>query len=250
MKTIDDVIAAYPEWPSDYKHARWIGMGCNSLGEIRPYQENSAISERVHGCYPICTREQYEQRKAELAKESDNDWYDYENQKAISLPPVGAECEVFNHNLGKSADWEKAKILFIGVFKCVYTSESCNERVGDVDTIDAVEFRPIDWNKNQVKIVSLESFINSGIDMEFASVGKWEVSSLHDIDGTNYGYEDNRLGWWKQCRPRQNHPMVLTDEQVKLIPEGFYYESYPAGMDLFIVTFKCLKPGYKYEWEK
>jgi hypothetical protein len=35
------------------------------------------------------------------------DWYDYENQRAIKLPPVGAECEYFDSNYG----WESCKVL-------------------------------------------------------------------------------------------------------------------------------------------
>lgn len=67
-----------------------------------------------------------------------NDWY-----KKGDLPPVGTECMVFNHDLGKNAEWEKCTILFVGEFKCVYTSESCKERVGDVDIIGKLEFKPI-----------------------------------------------------------------------------------------------------------
>lgn len=67
-----------------------------------------------------------------------NDWHE-----KGELPPVGTECMVFNHDLGKSAEWEKCTILFVGEFKCVYTSESCKERVGDVDIIGKLEFKPI-----------------------------------------------------------------------------------------------------------
>ena len=55
------------------------------------------------------------------------------------LPPVGIECEVLNSDLS-NAQWEKCKILFVGVHRVVYDSESCSERVGYADTL---QFRPI-----------------------------------------------------------------------------------------------------------
>lgn len=80
----------------------------------------------------------------EVFVQSMDDWYDYDQQKAIALPPVGVECEVYNTALGKSADWEKCIIRLIGTFKCVYDSESCRERIGDIDDIGACLFRPLD----------------------------------------------------------------------------------------------------------
>jgi len=62
----------------------------------------------------------------------------------MRLPPVGVECEVFNHEFSPHSDWENCKLLFGGEFLCVYTSSSAKERVGRFGSID---FRPLDWNR-------------------------------------------------------------------------------------------------------
>ncbi len=89
------------------------------------------------------------------------------------LPPVGTECEVFNHEFHGNAAWEKCTILFMGKFKCIYSSESCHERVGNVDLTGAIEFRPIKTDKEKAieaarvlleKVVEGESFLNTLYD--------------------------------------------------------------------------------------
>lgn len=55
------------------------------------------------------------------------------------LPPIGCECEVLNTQLGNAA-YEKCVINYIGSFVVVYTSVSCEERYGRIDTCN---FRPL-----------------------------------------------------------------------------------------------------------
>lgn len=183
-----------------------------------------------------------------------SDWYDYENQSAISLPPVGVECEV-NHR----GDWHKTYI--IGITKnnaAIYDCDEFDDRFVFDGNSKVNIFRPLDWNKNQVKTVSLDWLVGSGIDCEFICDELTKIAWLIKIDDGKHIYYDDHNRDWKQCRPRENHPMVLTDEQVNLIPEGFDYELYAVNdrewVSLFlvekglnnIVTFKGLKGGWKY----
>jgi hypothetical protein len=117
----------------------------------------------------VCNKEQFQQRARELglingvkqenkvptpygvlkfggqpggmgAPDTD-DWYDYETQRAIKLPPVGVECEVLNKSFGDGATWLKCNIHWIGEFVIVYTDESCSERCA---AKSIVKFRPLD----------------------------------------------------------------------------------------------------------
>lgn len=65
--------------------------------------------------------------------------------KSDEWPKAGAKCEVLNDEL-ISAEWEECEILFIGKFKVVYNSESCNERIAN---IDSCSFRPINTDRER-----------------------------------------------------------------------------------------------------
>ena len=58
---------------------------------------------------------------------------------AGTLPLVGMECLVVDSSL-MNHEYEKCEILFIGIHKVVYTSESCIERFSN---LDEVNFKPI-----------------------------------------------------------------------------------------------------------
>jgi len=68
------------------------------------------------------------------------------------MPLVGMECMVINRKLAVP-DWEKCTILFIGKFRVIYNSESCNERVGNVDLTGEVEFKPLDTRTDTEKAI-------------------------------------------------------------------------------------------------
>ena len=57
-----------------------------------------------------------------------------------TLPLVGMECIVVDISL-MNHEYEKCVILFIGIHKVVYTSESCIERFSN---LDEVNFKPIE----------------------------------------------------------------------------------------------------------
>lgn len=109
----------------------------------------------------------------------------------------------------------------------------------------------------KIETVSLDWLAGSGIDCDFCDDGEsWIIDRLDGIFNQNIEYKYvNTYSNCKYCRPRQNQPMVLTDGQVKLIPEGFDYDSWCYSKRdchgiFYIVTFKGLKDGYKYEWEE
>lgn len=68
-KTIQDVLEAYPEWPKSHEGEKWIGIGVTSHGTITPYQKGSDVDRNKKGCYPICTREEYEKTRGEEVSE-------------------------------------------------------------------------------------------------------------------------------------------------------------------------------------
>lgn len=71
------------------------------------------------------------------------DWYCYETQKALRLPPVGTECEWKPHEPCK-ADWKKCVIDYIhGEWVCVTNSNSHKMK----QILNNVKFRPLDWNR-------------------------------------------------------------------------------------------------------
>jgi hypothetical protein len=71
---------------------------------------------------------------------NNNKWYDYEQQKAIALPPVGVECEVAEpiHNSG-----DRVKILFHDDGNAIARYLSGDE-LGSLAEFLPIELRPLD----------------------------------------------------------------------------------------------------------
>jgi hypothetical protein len=70
------------------------------------------------------------------------EWYDYEQQKAMALPPVGTECEF------KCADGFIKGLVESLSFSGVYFSHTNHEFGNPVYSISAEQFfnfRPLDW---------------------------------------------------------------------------------------------------------
>jgi hypothetical protein len=77
------------------------------------------------------------------------------------LPQVGMECMVVDSSL-MNHDYEKCVILFVGIYKVVYTSESCVERFSN---LDEVIFKPIDTRTDKEK--AADEFIKDMTDSDF-----------------------------------------------------------------------------------
>lgn len=240
MKTVKDVVAAYPDgWPNE-------GYMCVYDKVTNSYRFAGDDSAGHCDFYIICTREEYEQ---ELAKTNTEQWYDYDKQEAISLPPVGVECEIryLEH------DWQEG--LVIG--ESTYNKELIFEfKYGGLSFVKSdSKFRPLDYDKNKQKVVDLDWLIGSGIDCEFSDgSGTWYFDKLSEINhgGLLRGFRSERLGIDSQCRPRMNHKMVLTIEKYKLIPRDQFNIEVTNCMSLgfFIVEFLGLQDGYIYPYEK
>jgi hypothetical protein len=72
------------------------------------------------------------------------DWFDYTNQKALRLPPVGVDVEYQE----KSSKWTKCKIVFLSDYVVVINGLSAGEDVQIAFNYgDWPEFRPLDFNR-------------------------------------------------------------------------------------------------------
>jgi len=69
-------------------------------------------------------------------------WYDYTNQKALRLPPVGVECEV-----GFVREWSKTHIVahHIDGIRAIHCQDGFS--TGELGYGSAVAFRPLDWSR-------------------------------------------------------------------------------------------------------
>ena len=90
--------------------------------------------------------------------------------------------------------------------------------------------------------------VDSDIDCEFSNDGEnWSVGSIDVLSNGGYSYGFREI-WYKRCRPRMNHPMVLTQEQVDLIPDDFIF-SRQIHSNISIVEFTGILPMACWPWE-
>lgn len=77
--------------------------------------------------------------KPETISVDSTEWYDYETQKALRLPPVGVEVE-WSGNGGYH--WHKTELIFSD--ETVFLTRGYQlYKTAD----DSIEFRPLDWNR-------------------------------------------------------------------------------------------------------
>ena len=147
MKTVKDVVAAYPDgWP--------VKSGVVSYRDGFIFHSNR---DSVYDGQKICTREEYEQ---ELAKTNNAQWYDYDKQEAISLPPVGVEVLLHNDNeltmsYGHTLMGESCEVLAIVEDAAVLKSS-----FGKVCFIKEL-LKPLDWNKNKERDEFIDKCIST-----------------------------------------------------------------------------------------
>lgn len=113
------ITMSYGEWDGDYLD--------HSSSAPAVYNQELALDHAT----AIVTREMWEQ---EQAKKSE--W------NGDGLPPVGTICNVLNRYIDNS-EVEKCEILFMGEYRCVYSSESCKERVANITNSRMIAFTPI-----------------------------------------------------------------------------------------------------------
>lgn len=73
------------------------------------------------------------------------DWYNYDKQQAIALPPVGAECEYTSQFFGTKKHYNgTCKVIAYYQNKVWVDVIGYNEFV---ISLDVIKFRPLDWNR-------------------------------------------------------------------------------------------------------
>ncbi len=74
--------------------------------------------------------------------DNSDEWYDYDNQKAIALPPVGTECEAFLMDTSYKNAWFKVEII-----KNHFDRECACMRIENRGLTWCNTFRPLDHNR-------------------------------------------------------------------------------------------------------
>ncbi len=148
MKTLDDaVIELNGVLPGSSSKAY-------SKGEIYPDEYGTLFESCGIGCGGnfICTSSQFQRRAKELGfvgglaskpnstPDNDANWFDYDNQKALRLPPVGVWCQysIFG-------DW--TKVFIVGCDSSgglVYQMEDCTVSICG---LGCEYFRPLDHDR-------------------------------------------------------------------------------------------------------
>ena len=132
-------------------------------------------------CEVICTKEEFEKR----AKERKN-WYDYDKQEMVRLPPVGEI--VFANAEDKPFKVKILEHIFDGVTNiaaCRVIYDSIDLHVGRLSYYQ--HFCPLDWNKDEGKNKLIDKAVQIMYDNACATKGEL-------IDGVKKLYE---LGYLK-----------------------------------------------------
>jgi hypothetical protein len=93
--------------PEHLGKCNFLSLRVGNGGIYAPYYVTHEMEEDT-----ICSREEFQQRARELGYGAETisvestEWYDYTNQKALRLPPVGVECEMLTCN-----KWELIKMV-------------------------------------------------------------------------------------------------------------------------------------------
>jgi hypothetical protein len=168
MKTVKDVVAAYPDGNElPFKNGQEVFIAqINTLAgvvEKRYYVKqywchSGHQSEYVTLGIIFDNKIDAENKCRELlglpkrmiagATSVNEQWYDYDKQESISLPPVGVECEFestfFTH---KQSNNGRCKVIS-------YHKDKAWVEFGITEfviNLNVISFRPLDWNKNKYR---------------------------------------------------------------------------------------------------
>lgn len=138
QELIDECIVKFNgEFP--VKDCNFISLRHGNSGVYAPYYVTYEREDDT-----LCTKQEFQQRAKELGYGADDSesWYDYESQKAIKLPPVGAECLVFLGN-----NFKILNCYFVGM----NSIGSLVIEMGDGELKSyhnhQVKLKPLDWNR-------------------------------------------------------------------------------------------------------
>ncbi len=193
MDTLDRVILMYNGvWPefdwddSEYNQnaivetiQRWYHDGEDKYYEAGDISKGGTAIDNMY-CRVICTKEQFEQRALELNKEKQmTDWYDYENKKAISFPPVGSEVIVYTREISMDfwPDNYQVKVIAIDGNVVIYKFN------GEYYSNGFEVFKPLDWEKDVRKDKLIDKAVQIMYDNACATKGELinGVKRLYDL---------------------------------------------------------------------
>jgi hypothetical protein len=124
------------------QRARQLGYGAEPT-----FEDVSAVAKgRI-----INTSEALAQFDNDLAEhiksKAESDWYCYETQKALRLPPTDYECE---YSYSTFLGWKKCKYIGVNSFDSKKYSVIFDFERADYENpriCNNLEFRPLDWNR-------------------------------------------------------------------------------------------------------
>lgn len=140
-KAIDDLGGQWPALDFSKPYTVIYYLNCRKDAELATKVTDGGVEVMTK----ICTKKEFEARKAE--RESISHWYDYENQKALRLPPVGEVCEMC-----ASSAWISVKVVGDDNGRPVVRYLGSGNYYEQ--SRDAKFYRPADWNKLRVSAVN------------------------------------------------------------------------------------------------
>lgn len=149
----------------------WYDDSADKYYEVGEISKGGTAVDRAY-CKVICTKEKFEKRVNELKGEYKmTNWYDYNNQEMVSLPPIG---EIVFTNAGEETF--KVKILehtYNGVSNiavCRVIDDSINPNLGRLGYYQ--HFYPLDWNRNEGKNKLIDKAVQIMYDNACATKGE------------------------------------------------------------------------------
>lgn len=186
MESLDKVISMYNgiwpkfDWDSNDNNKNaivetikvWYHDGEDKYHEVGEISKGGTAVDRAY-CKVICTKEQFEQRVNQLKGEQTmTNWYDYDNQEMVSLPPVGEI--VFADESYSSDNIVKVKILEHnyedGENFCACRKINDGQDLGYLSYFR--DFRPLDWDKDEGKKKLIDEAVQIMYDNACATKGE------------------------------------------------------------------------------
>lgn len=185
MESLDRVISMYngiwPEfdWNSNDNNQNaivetiqvWYHDGEDKYHEVGQISKGGTAIDKEY-CKVICTKEQFEQRVNQLKGEQTmTNWYDYNNQEMVSLPPVDTECE---WSTTHSSQWGRCQIISHNHL-VIYSFSPHGVRYDGLYMFEdktALSFRPLDWNKDEGKNKLIDEAVQIMYDNACATKGE------------------------------------------------------------------------------
>ncbi len=168
MKTVQDAVKEFPDgWPFDghYSIVECVKVygGGFKVGDLDTHYNDDDGELNDYWRY-VCTREEFEAEVARVERIADeqkevleaaglvdkSEWYDCENQKALSLPPVGSKVQLYNE-----VGLEYGIDHLNGEVEIVHNLEDEGVSVvrlsWGLGCFDMTHLRPVDFNKNKAR---------------------------------------------------------------------------------------------------